>query len=211
MFFLIFNQLILVYLLFTLLLESSAITPFVSFDVFILPFPFFISSKQFCKKIYNWPCLPCLLEKINIYKNLPKTCDILYWQKIFKTMTNKEVGFNKIIYFIELLVFNLFVHFFLFNCEAKRKKCTQRKKKHAGFLRPTGVEIEWLCFSVTKQLKNLFSLANSGLRPQTVLGFSSPLGEIGWGNSLPATSVATSEHNRFGAAEQKERPSATRT
>ena len=51
---------------------------------------------------------------------------------------------------------------FSFTLQTKEKETHPKKKKTlANFLRPSGVQTEWLCFSVALQLKNLFSLANS--------------------------------------------------
>ena len=55
---------------------------------------------------------------------------------------------------------------FSFTLQTKEKETHAKKKKtHAIFLRPSGVQTKWLSFSVALQLKNLFSLANSVLRP----------------------------------------------
>ena len=43
-----------------------------------------------------------------------------------------------------VLLYFLFVLFFLFICKAKRKKSTKRKRKHAVFLRPSGVQTKWM-------------------------------------------------------------------
>ena len=46
----------------------------------------------------------------------------------------------------------IFVHFFLFDCDAKRKKRTQRKRKHAILLRPSGVQTEGMFSAIAKAI-----------------------------------------------------------
>ena len=140
--------------MFYLLSSSSlvAITPFVYFNVFIISFQIWLSSKQFCKKIYNWPCLPCLLEKIRIYKNLPIISYFLYWQIILKSMCLYLKRFNKIIYFIESILKFYFGTFFFFACEVKKKKVPQRKRNHAISLRLHFVQSFLFLFGVAESL-----------------------------------------------------------
>ena len=60
------------------------------------------------------------------------------------------------------------MHFFLFYCEKKRKKRTQRKRKHANILRPTGVLIEWLLRASPHSLAS----QSRCYAPQTMFGIS---------------------------------------
>ena len=50
-----------------------------------------------------------------------------------------KYAFCCIVYSLYSVFVIAIVHFFLFDCDAKRKKRTQRKRKHAIFLRPSGV------------------------------------------------------------------------
>jgi len=61
---------------------------------------------------------------------------------------------------------------FSFTLQTKEKETHPKKKKTlAVFLRPSGVQTKWMCFSIALQLKNRFSLANLHLVLQTKLGF----------------------------------------
>jgi len=65
----------------------------------------------------------------------------------------------------------LFEAFFLFICEVKRKKASQRKKKHASFLCPLGIQFKWLLraspHSLASQTRAMHS-NNARLNPERV-------------------------------------------
>jgi hypothetical protein len=62
----------------------------------------------------------------------------------------------------------IYVYFFLFNCETKRKKRTQRKRNYAIF---QCLRLRSAIF-LSSATPNLFSLANLRFALQTVLGFA---------------------------------------
>ena len=94
------------------------------------------------------------------------------------------------------------MHFFFFSCEQKKKKRTQRKRKNADFLRPSGVQTKWMLRA------SPHSLASQTRAKQQAYKYLAKLIYIYPSNSarhcsVRASNEVTSEHKRFGEAEQK--------
>jgi len=87
---------------------------------------------------------------------------------------------------------------FSFTLQTKEKETHPKKKKTlAVFLRPSGVQTKWMCFSIALQLKNRFSLANLHFVLQTKLGLtiphlSSPIGEEKGGEQIDSEPIGVS-------------------
>ena len=83
---------------------------------------------------------------------------IMYWLhhlKFFSTL------------FVRLLNLDFYYeHFFLFSCKQKRKKRSQRKRKHAVFLCPSGILFKWLL----RASPHSFTSQTRDNVPQTMLG-----------------------------------------
>ena len=94
------------------------------------------------------------------------------------------------------------MHFFFFSCEQKKKKRTQRKRKNADFLRPSGVQTKWMLRA------SPHSLASQTRAKQQAYKYLAKLIYIYPSNSarhcsVRASNEVTSEHKRLGAAQQK--------